>query len=97
MHIFYALSPRTVYIKLPNLFSFSLENDDMESSKRCVKLVSLIFINNNNNNNNNSNDNSGLYSSQDKNTHSCYIVNCYFYKVRMEEKYTYTITICMSI
>ena len=26
------------------IFSFSLENDDMESSKRCVKLVSLINI-----------------------------------------------------
>ena len=41
---FYALSRRSVYIKLPNFFSFSLENDDMESSKRRVKLVSLIFI-----------------------------------------------------
>ena len=25
-------------------YLFSLENDNMESSKRCVKLVSLIFI-----------------------------------------------------
>ena len=25
-------------------YSLSLENDDMESSKRCVKLLSLIFI-----------------------------------------------------
>ena len=33
------------YIKLKNFFIlFSLDNDDMESSKRCVKLFSLIFI-----------------------------------------------------
>ena len=40
--IFYVLSPRTVYIKLSNFFLFSHENDDTESSKRCV--VSLVFI-----------------------------------------------------
>ena len=46
MHIFYVLSPLTVYMKLKifTLLFFSLENDDMESSKRCVKLISLIFI-----------------------------------------------------
>ena len=38
------LSPRTVYIKLSNFLFFSLENDDMESSKRCVKFLSLFFI-----------------------------------------------------
>ena len=38
------LSPRTVYIKLANFIFFSLENDDMESSKRCVKFLSLFFI-----------------------------------------------------
>ena len=32
--IFYVLSPRTVHIKLPNFVLFSLENDDMEASKR---------------------------------------------------------------
>ena len=42
--IFYVLSPCTVYIKLSNFILFSLENDDMESSKHCVKLLSLIFI-----------------------------------------------------
>ena len=43
---FYVLSPRTVYryIKLSNFILFSLENDDMESSKRCVKPFSLVFI-----------------------------------------------------
>ena len=41
--IFYVLSPCTVYI-VANFILFSLENDDMESSKRCVKLLSLIFI-----------------------------------------------------
>ena len=41
----YVLSPCTVYIKLSIYFIlFSLENDDMESSKRSVKLLSLIFI-----------------------------------------------------
>ena len=43
-YIFYVLSPRTVLIKLSNFILFSLENDDMESWKRCVKLFSLIFI-----------------------------------------------------
>ena len=38
--IFNVLSLCTVYIML----SILLENDDMESSKRCVKLLSLIFI-----------------------------------------------------
>ena len=42
--IFYVLAPCTVYLKLSNFILFSLENDDMESSKRCVKLLSLIFI-----------------------------------------------------
>ena len=42
--IFYVLSPPTVYIKLSNFSLFSVENDEMESSKRCVKLLSLIFI-----------------------------------------------------
>ena len=43
--MFYVLSPCTVYIMLSILFRlFLLENDDMESSKRCVKLLSLIFI-----------------------------------------------------
>ena len=37
---FCVLSPCTVYIKLSNFLFFSL---DMESSKRCVKLLSLIF------------------------------------------------------
>ena len=41
--IFYVLSPCTVYIVV-NFILFSLENDDMESSKRCVKLLSLIVI-----------------------------------------------------
>ena len=39
----YVLSPRTVYIKLSNFIFFSLENDDMESSKRCVKFLSLFL------------------------------------------------------
>ena len=39
--IFYVLSPRTVHIKLSNFILFSLENDDMEPSKRCAKLLSL--------------------------------------------------------
>ena len=42
MHIL-RLSAHTVYIKLSNFILFSLENDDMKSSKRCVKLLSLIF------------------------------------------------------
>ena len=42
--IFYFLSPRTVYISCQIFIPFSLENDDMESSKRSVKLLSLIFI-----------------------------------------------------
>ena len=43
--IFYVLSPCTVYIKLSNFLFFSLENDDMESSKRCVnKLLLLNFV-----------------------------------------------------
>ena len=43
-YIYYVLSPCTVYIKLSNFILFSLENDDMESSKRCAKLLSLTFI-----------------------------------------------------
>ena len=43
-YIYYVLSPCTVYIKLSNLILFSLENDDMESSKRCAKRLSLTFI-----------------------------------------------------
>ena len=43
-HILLQLSPCTVCIKLSNFILFSLKNDDMESSKRCVKLLSLIFI-----------------------------------------------------
>ena len=40
-----SFSPCTVYIKLSIYFIlFSLENDDMESSKRSVKFLSLIFI-----------------------------------------------------
>ena len=42
--IFYVLSTYTVNIKLSNFALLTLENDDMESSKRCVKLLSLIFI-----------------------------------------------------
>ena len=42
-YIFYVSSPCTVYIKLSNFIIFSLENDDMQSSKRCVKLLSLIL------------------------------------------------------
>ena len=42
--IFYVLSPCMVYIKLSNFILFSLENDDMESSTHCVKLLLLIFI-----------------------------------------------------
>ena len=43
--IIYVFSPCTVYIKLSIYFIlFSLENDDMESSKRSVKFLSLIFI-----------------------------------------------------
>ena len=34
----------TVYIKLSNFILFSLESDDMESSKRCVQFFSLVFI-----------------------------------------------------
>ena len=41
--IFYVLLPHTVYIKLPNFILFSLENDDMESSKR-VKRLSFINL-----------------------------------------------------
>ena len=41
--IVYVLSPCTVYIML-SIYSLSLEHDDMESSKSCVKLLSLIFI-----------------------------------------------------
>ena len=33
-----------LYIKLSSFILFSLENDDMESSKRSVKLLSVIFI-----------------------------------------------------
>ena len=40
----YVLWPRTVYIKLSNFILFSLENDDMESSKRCVQLFSLVWL-----------------------------------------------------
>ena len=32
------------YVKLSNFILFSRENDDMESWKRFVKLLSLIFI-----------------------------------------------------
>ena len=42
--IFYVLPPRTVYIKLSNFILFSLENDEMESSKPCVQFFSLVFI-----------------------------------------------------
>ena len=41
---FYILSPRTVYIKLSNFILFSLENDDIRSSKCCVQLFLLVFI-----------------------------------------------------
>ena len=42
--ISYVLWPCTVNIKLSNFILCSLENDDMESSKHCVKLLVLIFI-----------------------------------------------------
>ena len=45
----YVLSPRTVYIKLSNFIIFSLENEDMESLKRCVQFFSLVFDNEVNN------------------------------------------------
>lgn len=41
---YYVLSPRTVYIKLSNFILFSLGGDEVESSKRCVRLFSLVFI-----------------------------------------------------
>ena len=40
---FYRLA-RYIYIKLSNFILFSLESDDMKSSKRCLKLLSLICI-----------------------------------------------------
>ena len=42
--IYTEVSPRTVYIQLSNFILFSLENDDMESSKRCVRLFSLVVF-----------------------------------------------------
>ena len=41
---FYRLSRYILSCKIFILLFSSLENDDMESSKRCVKLISLIFI-----------------------------------------------------
>ena len=41
---FYRLSRYILSCKIFTLLFFSLENDDMESSKRCAKLISLIFI-----------------------------------------------------
>ena len=40
----FAVSPHMVYIKLSIFILSSLENDDTESSKRCVKLLLLINI-----------------------------------------------------
>ena len=40
---FYRLSRYILSCKIFILLFFSLENDDMESSKRYVKLISLIF------------------------------------------------------
>ena len=41
---FYRLSRYILSCKIFTLLFFSLENDDMQSSKRCGKLISLIFI-----------------------------------------------------
>ena len=41
---FYRLPRYILSCKIFILLFSSLENDDMESSKRCVKLISLIFI-----------------------------------------------------
>ena len=41
---FYRLSRYILSCKIFTLLFFSLENDDIELSKRCVKLISLIFI-----------------------------------------------------
>ena len=43
MHILLFIVLHGMYYVV-NFILFSLENDDMESSKRCVKLLSLIFI-----------------------------------------------------
>ena len=43
MHILRFIALHGIYYVV-NFILFSLENDDMESSKRCVKLLSLIFI-----------------------------------------------------
>ena len=43
MHILPFIALHGMYYVV-NFILFSLENDDMESSKRCVKLLSLIFI-----------------------------------------------------
>ena len=42
--IFYVLSPRTVYIKLSNFSLFSVENDEMESSKTLCKTSFAYFL-----------------------------------------------------
>ena len=43
MHILRFIALHGIYYVV-NFILFSLENDEMESSKRCVKLLSLIFI-----------------------------------------------------
>ena len=43
MHILRFIALHGIYY-VANFILFSLENDDMESWKRCVKLLSLIFI-----------------------------------------------------
>ena len=43
MHILRFIALHGIYYVV-NFILFSLENDDMESSKRCVKLLSLILI-----------------------------------------------------
>ena len=43
MHILRFIALHGIYYVV-NFILFSLENDDMESSKRCVKFLSLIFI-----------------------------------------------------
>ena len=43
MHTLRFIALHGIY-EVVNFIFFSLKNDDMESSKRCVKLLSLIFI-----------------------------------------------------
>ena len=44
LHVYFTFYRLARYILSCQFLFFSLENDDMESSKRSVKLLSLIFI-----------------------------------------------------